>query len=178
MRAELIPHPDSPPGPVNRIGVDAERHGGVLSLWFRVDGAIGDVTLPPPAAGRADDLWRTTCLEAFVGGGKGEGYVELNLSPSGQWQAYAFDGYREGRKEAHVEEPDLRVAIAPDHLEAAARVGLDGEAAAARDWTLALSAVLEHADGGKSYWALAHPQGPPDFHKPSNFILSLPLEAA
>src|SRR3546814_3736372 len=31
---------------------------------------------------------------------------------------------------------------------------------------LALSAVIEELDGTKSYWALAHPPGKPDFHHP------------
>ena len=33
-------------------------------------------------------------------------------------------------------------------------------------WQLGLSAVLEEADGAKSWWALAHPAEEPDFHAP------------
>ncbi len=40
---------------------------------------------------------------------------------------------------------------------------------------LGLSAVIEETDGTKSYWALAHPaEGPPDFHHPDCFALTLP----
>jgi hypothetical protein len=39
---------------------------------------------------------------------------------------------------------------------------------------LALSAVIEETDGRKSYWALAHPPGTPDFHHPDCFTLELP----
>lgn|GEM_PF-5239716 len=40
---------------------------------------------------------------------------------------------------------------------------------------LNLAAVIEEKSGTKSYWALAHPpEGPPDFHHPSCFVLELP----
>ena len=35
-------------------------------------------------------------------------------------------------------------------------------------------AVLEEKDGTKSYWALAHPGGKPDFHDPGCFAAHLP----
>ncbi len=41
------------------------------------------------------------------------------------------------------------------------------------DWQLGLSAVLEEKDGTKSYWALAHPDGKPDFHEPGCFTAKL-----
>jgi hypothetical protein len=31
-------------------------------------------------------------------------------------------------------------------------------------WRLGLAAITEDTRGGKSYWALAHPSGKPDFH--------------
>ncbi|HZF44227.1 MAG TPA: hypothetical protein VEZ48_12550 [Sphingomonadaceae bacterium] len=39
---------------------------------------------------------------------------------------------------------------------------------------LALSAVIEESAGRKSYWALAHPPGAPDFHHPACFAAELP----
>jgi hypothetical protein len=39
---------------------------------------------------------------------------------------------------------------------------------------LGLSAVLEDTAGMRSYWALAHPPGAPDFHNPDCFALELP----
>ncbi len=42
-----------------------------------------------------------------------------------------------------------------------------------KDWKLALSAVIEETDGTKSYWALRHPPGAPDFHHPDCFALTL-----
>lgn len=41
-------------------------------------------------------------------------------------------------------------------------------------WEIAISAVIEEADGAKSYWALVHPSDKPDFHHPDSFVLELP----
>jgi hypothetical protein len=38
--------------------------------------------------------------------------------------------------------------------------------------------VIEESDGTKSYWALAHPAGPPDFHDPTCFALDLAAPSA
>jgi hypothetical protein len=40
-------------------------------------------------------------------------------------------------------------------------------------WRLGLSAVIEETSGRKSYWALAHPKGKPDFHHADCFTLEL-----
>jgi hypothetical protein len=39
---------------------------------------------------------------------------------------------------------------------------------------MGISAILVERDGRKSYWALAHPPGEPDFHHPDCFALELP----
>ena len=38
--------------------------------------------------------------------------------------------------------------------------------------------VIEELDGTKSYWALAHPPGKPDFHHPDCFALTLAAPGA
>ena len=42
-----------------------------------------------------------------------------------------------------------------------------------RSWRLGLSAVIEDTNGHKSYWALAHPPGKPDFHHADCFAYEL-----
>ncbi len=44
----------------------------------------------------------------------------------------------------------------------------------AADCEIGISAVIEETDGTKSYWALAHPPGKPDFHHPACFAATLP----
>jgi hypothetical protein len=50
--------------------------------------------------------------------------------------------------------------------------GLDEIKSAGR-WQMSLTAVIEETNGRKSYWALAHAAGKPDFHHKDGFILEL-----
>lgn len=178
MRVHLRQHPDTPDDAVSGIEVEADRPGPQsLRLRFVVGGDIDRILWPAKARqARADELWKHTCFEAFVRTGHGDGYLEFNLSPSGQWAAYAFDGYRAGM--GAVDGVELRDLFRdPDdgryEFEATLdldRLGLPKD----RPWRVALSAVIEEASGGKSYWALAHPPGKPDFHHSDAFVLDLP----
>ncbi len=135
------------------------------------------LTLPPPAPSeRRDELWRHTCLEAFVRSLDG-GYYEMNFAPSTHWAAYRFEGYRSGMGPAEMVAPRIEARIAGDDYELQAEVDLGGLSDISPDgpWRLGLSAVLEDARGGISYWALSHPAGKPDFHHPDSFALELPL---
>ena len=40
-------------------------------------------------------------------------------------------------------------------------------------WQAGISVVIEEAIGRKSYWALAHAQGKPDFHHTAGFVIDL-----
>jgi hypothetical protein len=128
--------------------------------------------LPLPAASvRSDGLWQQTCFEAFIGAAA---YCEFNFSPSSQWAAYDFASYRADMRERATDKaPEVGLDASQGHfaLEASFDVGgLSGR--------MGLSAVIEELDGTKSYWALAHPPGAPDFHHPACFAAALPAPAA
>jgi hypothetical protein len=165
---KLIPHPCHPPLSVTAIDAEAWREGNRWHFRYVLDGTAALLLPAPATAGRADDLWRTTCFEAFVAG-DGSSYREYNFSPSGQWAAYAFDAPREGMRDAGaavevwLEGGDDWIAV-----EAAVSANLAPGAA------LGLTAVIEEERGRKSYWALAHTDGAPDFHAPSCFLARLP----
>lgn len=146
-----------------------------LQLDFEVTGDLGAVRIPGwIARERADDLWRTTCFEAFIWAGDGS-YFEINVSPSGQWAVYSFDGYRSGMTRANgAELLDSRFESLPDRLLLSATLDLDRLPLPPRPWRLGLSAVIESTAGAISYWALAHPSDKPDFHHPYSFVLELP----
>ena len=179
MRQALKLHPDS--RCLAATGIDVEvarpRSGGLLLRYF-VAGRPGDLRLPPATAPtRGDQLWRHTCFEAFIRASPGAGYYELNFSPSRQWAAYRFDDYRSGmRVPDEIGAPSVEVRSNGASYELQASLELDrvpGLPSGAR-WCLGLSAVIEEAGGGKSYWALAHPPGDPDFHHSDCFALELP----
>ena len=171
MALILIPHPDMP-APGLAIVADVERHGGSeIRLRFRVSGDVDTIRLAAPQPPqRADELWKRSCFEAFVGLPGTEAYREFNFAPSGAWAAYDFDGYRKGMRDAEVAVPKIEVSQAPDRFELVARFDLP-RAAPLR---LGLSAVIEQSDGARSFWALNHPPGAPDFHHRDCFALELP----
>jgi len=169
MRQALIRHPDSRCVAAARVEVDVARLGaGSLALSYVVHGNIGDLRLPPIAAPeRSDELWQHTCLEAFVGTAARGSYYELNFSPSTQWAAYRFTSHRNGMGVAtEISAPRIEVQPAPECWTLRATLRLDELSALPRDvaWRLGLAAITEDTRGGKSYWALAHPPGKPDFH--------------
>ncbi len=162
MRLALIPHPDSQSAAVSRIEVDVTRPSPrALELRYRVAGKVGDLILPTPASpARTDELWRHTCFEAFVRAPGAAGYCEFNLSPSTQWAAYRFTDHRDGMSDlTGIAAPRIEIGRNDQGFELRAWLELDDG-----PWRLGLSAVIEAANGDKSYWALAHPPGKADFH--------------
>ena len=178
VRLALTPHPVTPGRFVDRLEVDVHRTGAILGLDYQVRGDIGALRFPARAAPRrTDGLWRWSCFEAFIERGAGPGYFELNLSSSTEWAAYVFDRYREGMKPvSRVPDPEIDVLRDKDLHALRASIDLEGVEGLAADvpWRIGLSAVIEDAQGAKSYWALAHPPGPPDFHHEDCFALELP----
>jgi len=178
MRYALKPNPDSHSPAVRHVEVEvARRQVGGLLLRYVVSGEIAALALPAMMAPtRTDELWRHTCFEAFIRPGLGEDYYEFNFAPSTRWAAYRFDGYRSGMRVAdETAAPRIEVEKAAEQFTLQATLQWDNssELGRAATWRLGLSAVIEQADGHKSYWALAHPPGKPDFHHADCFVLEL-----
>jgi hypothetical protein len=170
----LVPHPRTPARAVT--GVEAfiavlDSNEMAVEFYVTPDSALA---LPAPAPpGRADDLWRTTCFEVFVKPDGADTYLEFNFSPSGAWAAYGFASHREGRQELPMSWPPNVEQLAHE-----GRFSLFAEfdsssfpRGAAR---IGLTAVIEEKDGAKSYWALNHPLGEPDFHHNDCFAIESP----
>jgi hypothetical protein len=178
MLLTLLPHLATPPSdPPFKVWANVEHAaslGAVAStnIWFGVGAPADRFRIAEPAEPvRADELWRTTCFEAFLRPVGDEAYREWNFAPSGQWAAYDFIRNREGMANADVPSPPyIRME---DNLTWWA-LGATIAVAADIRWEFGLSAVLEEKDGTKSYWALAHPSGKPDFHHPDCFVARLP----
>jgi hypothetical protein len=178
MRRALKLHPNSRSATVRQVEVDVARHrAGGLVLRYVVTGKVDELALPAVMAPtRSDELWRHTCFEAFIRPSPGAAYYEFNFAPSTQWAAYRFNNYRTGMQAAgEVGVPRIEVERVAERFTLQATLQWDKSSELGRSATLrlGLSAVLEEADGGKSYWALAHPPGKPDFHYADGFALEL-----
>lgn len=162
----LICHPDTPATHIQSIDVALHHGAGHWMLSFAL---AGDTPLmrPPALPERTDGLWQSTCFEMFVTGA-GESYTEFNFSPSTQWAAYAFTGYRTGMADIPLSVPRI------EPIESGIRVTFDYAPEQQCLPRIGVSAVIEELDGTKSYWALAHPPGKPDFHHKDCFALQLP----
>jgi|SRR5579871_109507 len=198
LRRPLLCHPATPCDALATIEVEVAREGARLSLRYVATGTIAALAIPAAAEPkRVDGLWEHTCFEAFAREADAPSYCEFNFSPSGEWAAYAFDGYRSGMRALEIASPEILVARGAAELVAKVTIGVTStsatESVRARTHAvlgpnsrreagsagmtplhLALSAVIEEANGRKSYWALAHPSGRPDFHHADCFALEIP----
>jgi hypothetical protein len=180
MLHALTLHPDSKCRAVDRIEVEAVRaEPDKLALRYVITGRMADIAIPMlTASTRTDELWKHTCLEAFLKAPRRKSYCEFNFAPSSQWAAYRFRDYRKGMAPIDGIAPTIDVKPGRDRFEL--RVLLDvetiDELPEKLAWRLGLSAVIEERDGNISYWALAHPKrGKPNFHHADSFAAELPL---
>jgi hypothetical protein len=178
MQLNLMPHPTSPPAsPSFRVWatVDHVSSLGIVAttnIWFGIGAPAERFVIPKlTEPWRADELWKTTCFEAFLQREGEEAYREWNFAATGNWAAYDFSAYREGMERAEVNNPPY---IRMEDNFTWWSVGATIATAAESQWQLGLSAVLEEKDGTKSYWALAHCNAEkPDFHLADCFTAKL-----
>ena len=178
MVRSLQPHPESRGDAVERIEAEVERAGARLTLRFAVVGDMRRIALAPMGPPeRADRLWEHTCLEAFVRASADAGYFELNLAPSRAWAAYRFSDYRMDMAPAgEVPPPRIEIRLGEGRFELDATLDLERPLGllAGLPWHVGLAAIVEEHGGRKSFWALTHPPGAPDFHHEDCFALELP----
>ena len=179
----LACHPSSPTVAVTGLSASARVGGaGKLAVRFALEADMSRIVLPrtrPPA--RADELWRHTCFEVFVGLPESEAYCELNFSPSGEWAIYGFVGYRRGMAPIEVRRPP-RIAVRPTPrglvLEAVTHLEELPMPRRGSPLRAGVAAVIEETDGRLTYWALAHPSALPDFHHRLGFALQVGIPPA
>ena len=159
-----------------QLGVKLSRVGSdALEIEYVVTGDVAAIRVADLAVPeRRDELWRTTCFEAFVRPRGGKAYREYNLAPSRDYAIYDFDNYREGMRNA-LDAPQPRIFVENDRQ---SRLAVTAVIDPQHWWTTGsrwgITAVIEDRAGGVSHWALAHPDAQPDFHDPSCFTLELP----
>jgi hypothetical protein len=175
----LICHAQSDSGGVDAIKVSITRgQSGEITLRYCMVGALDALEIASPVtAERIDGLWKSTCFELFIGHFEDAHYLEYNFSPSGQWAAYRFSGYRAGMSALETHAPIMRIEQFDDSLTLIATIMLP-DAWQECDLRAGVSVVIATKSGDISYWAAAHPPGKPDFHHKDCFAVQLEARSA
>lgn len=177
IRRSLELHRDNTCRPASAVEVEIDLSpSGLLRFGYRVTGALDLLQVPLAATpARTDNLWQTTCFEAFIQPGEGAGYYEFNFSPSTAWATYHFTGPREDMRPAfEIPAPRIEIMAEKTGFQLGAVVDLPlREFPIDRPWRVGLTAVIQDTSGAKAYWALAHPPGSADFHNPGGRTLEL-----
>ncbi len=170
----LTPHPAHPQTAITSLRAHIRRTPDTLAVTYKLTGDLGRIRLPEPSLPRrADELWQTTCFELFLKPRGANAYLEFNFAPSTQWAAYRFTAERTGMEPLPDVEPAITIQPVPGGLFLAAGFPVPRDLPAEIALTANLSAVVEDADGKKSYWALNHPTDKPDFHHADGFVLDV-----
>jgi hypothetical protein len=171
MKTALLPFEESLG--VLSVSADAGLRQGVLHLSYEVLGDVERIdcqTVRRPM--RRDELWRGTCFEAFLPEGEGPAYWEVNLAPSGDWNVYRFTDYRKQMSQPEVEAPRIRLDRGLGFLRLEATWSLPKLGLERRYRSAGLTAVIQNGERIE-YWALAHKNPQPDFHRAESFVFKL-----
>lgn len=174
MNFSLLPFSPSDAPQITIHGI-ANRQGNKLSFSYTVAGNIEDIFFPYLITNptRKDDLWKTTCFEIFIAVKNSPGYWEFNLSPSGEWNAYVMDAYRQVnmREEARVQQMQFAVKKDTECFSLEGELNLSACITEESRIEVGIASVIKINDGRESFWALTHPPAVADFHLRNNFIL-------
>lgn len=151
-----------------------------LSITYTLSGELSLVVVPPLKLNskRRDRLWEQTCFECFImqstQPSRTSPYWEFNLSPSGDWNIFALNGYRKGLKEeAAFSTLPFTANVSRSKLQLVTSIDLSHITKQAKPLQLGVSAVIALADGTETFWAIMHPGSQADFHHPGSFVISL-----
>ena len=172
----LRPHPTTQSDAIQSLDVQLSFGSpSLVTLRYHLRGDMSRIRVGAAGVpGRADDLWKHTCFEAFIRPAGSAQYYELNFSPTEQWAAYHFDSYRAGMTPADLSRPpEMAVRRSAGSLELEVTFLLPAGCAATPRPKLALTAVVEEEGGRLCYWSVRHPPGRPDFHHAAGFTIDL-----
>jgi hypothetical protein len=170
--------PFSPLGPPLYLAITAglARRAHELAIRYELTGPLSELVIPGPAdfPARRHGLWEETCFEFFLGVKESPQYWEFNLSPAGLWNVYRFAGYRQGMVEetAFASLPQ-RVRRRPDSLRVELELEIEKIVGADQPLEVGITAVIQLANSGLTYWALTHPGPQADFHRRESFLAEL-----
>ena len=161
--------------------LDLQIHGKIsrddnnLTISYIVQGDVEKIDIPILAGipTRKHELWQETCWEFFLGIQDSPGYWEFNLSPTGNWNVYRFDDYRQGmREETAITSLPFTLDYLPEALELTLELDLDQLIPPEQNINIAITTVVQDINGIITYWALDHIGEEADFHLRDSFTIN------
>ncbi|NLT22677.1 MAG: DOMON-like domain-containing protein [Syntrophorhabdus sp.] len=156
------------------------RRIDTLSVHYEIIGGSLSIDIPGRTRepSRKKGLWENTCLELFVAVKDRDRYWEFNLSPSGDWNVFRFEHYRNERHVDTLREESLVVSLPFTTERRSGSFLLDMEfdldTLVRKDDSLeiGIGAIITFNEG-RTCWALTHCGPRPDFHRRDSFIMKL-----
>jgi hypothetical protein len=175
---QLIPYP-AKDLPQIQITGEIERTANQLSIRYEVTGDVDSILLPSLSTtpARKDDLWKATCFEFFIAMKDQTRYREFNLSPSGDWNVYVMDAYRQVnmREESAISQLPFQFQKTESSLLLSATVDLNPILSIDAKLDVGITTIVQTNAGNESYWALLHPGAQADFHMRKSFTMELDM---
>jgi hypothetical protein len=171
----LRPFPTESSLPQIEISGRVNRKDNILSIEYQLFGDLNAISIAPPASppSRQFHLWEATCFEFFIGIPGDRNYWEFNLSPSGDWNVFALDDYRQGlRDETAFTSLPFKVDRYPNYITLNLEFDLSEIILLEQDLEMAVTTVIKSSQDELSYWAIAHSGKEADFHLRDSFIIN------
>jgi hypothetical protein len=126
---------------------------------------------PNARAGRRDELWKTTCFEIFLGSSQALSYIEINLSPSGDWAVYQFADIRTGMSRIESAKVEISTKMTEWERSLSAHILVPELSDIIKaEYHVGATAVLDWEAQIQEYWALQHSAVKPDFHQRKDWV--------
>ena len=156
------------------------RRIDTLSVHYEIIGSLPGIDIPGRTRepSRKKGLWENTCLELFVAVKDRDRYWEFNLSPSGDWNVFRFEHYRNERDADTLREEPLvaslpfRTQRQPGSFLLDMEFDLDRLVRKDQFLEIGIAAIITFNED-RTYWALTHCGSRPDFHRRDSFVMKL-----
>ena len=136
------------------------------------------VTWPPHHGSqtRAEYLEKSTCFEIFIQQADHANYVNVQLTPSGLWNAYRFDQYRQPKQVPPRHEQHIRIEqLLIEHHRISLVLDLAQLYPRRSRIHVGLAAILAHRQDLHTDWSLQHSAASADPHCAEDWRIQLSL---
>ncbi len=173
---DLIPYPAENLLHIKITG-DIERAGTQLSARYTLSGEINSIIFPSSSISpmRKHDLWKATCFEFFIAPAGQTQYWEFNLSPSGNWNVYHMDAYRQVNMREEEKVTSLPFTFQKTDIQINLEISVNTASflPSTQKLEVGIAAIIQTANETETYWALTHPNPQADFHHRAGFVIAL-----